>query len=115
MVVATQVLEHFEQLLNVCREVYRLLKPGGVFFITVPNCLSYRVLLNRDRHCYKNKTHVQFFSRYSLAELLSNAGFGKIIRINDFGGSNSKGILTLPQWILRLLGISTELRFVAYK
>ena len=37
---AQHVLEHFEDLVGVMREVYRVCKPGGRFYVTVPHSSS---------------------------------------------------------------------------
>jgi len=42
LVTCTEVLEHIENHHRVIREVGRILKPGGVFFLSVPNMLNLR-------------------------------------------------------------------------
>lgn len=42
LVTCTEAFEHIENYHRVVREVHRILKPGGVFFVSVPNMLSLR-------------------------------------------------------------------------
>ncbi|MEO0793547.1 MAG: class I SAM-dependent methyltransferase [Verrucomicrobiota bacterium] len=42
LVTCTEAFEHIENYHRVVREVQRILKPGGIFFVSVPNMLSLR-------------------------------------------------------------------------
>ncbi len=42
IVTCTEAFEHIENYHRVVREVNRILKPGGIFFVSVPNMLSLR-------------------------------------------------------------------------
>ncbi|MDD7985745.1 class I SAM-dependent methyltransferase [Lentisphaera marina] len=113
-----QCLEHVENPQSLCDDIYNSLKPNGMLFVTVPNRKSYKVFLEgleKEDMCYGDETHLQFFTKKHIRQVLQNSGFSKIVCLRDFGRSESRGIMSLIQFVFRLLGISTELRFVAFK
>lgn len=74
------VLEHLEKPLNMLREVYRVLKKGGIFCGTVPSIwskpvlefLSYKLnIVNPD----EIRDHKDYYTREKLAKYLSHVGF----------------------------------------
>lgn len=112
-----QTLEHCYEPAKLCGYIYDHLNPGGLFFLTVPNARSYRTffLMKKEVYCFGNCTHLQFFTNVSLNSLLKNAGFSKITRVVEYGGSNIKGPGKLVQWLLRKFCLSSELRYIAIK
>jgi SAM-dependent methyltransferase len=70
------VIEHTLDPVAQLKQVFALLKPGGIVFITTPNCksLSARVLGKRWYH-YKPGEHLVYFSHKSIRLLLDRAGF----------------------------------------
>ena len=68
-----------------------------------------------DGLCFSNQTHIHFFDRAGMKEMLLDCGFSKVRRVVQLGGSNHGRLMSFFQWILRLLGFSTESRFVAIK
>jgi len=92
------VLEHILNPMETLKELRRILKPGGVFFLIVPNEDS---LINRFTHlCYSltfnsykygkikpfvTPYHVQGFNPTSLKKALTISGFSEI-DIKGFGG-----------------------------
>jgi SAM-dependent methyltransferase len=112
-----QCLEHVYDPLRVCSGIYRVLNPGGVLLITVPNRYSYKVLLKKtaEANCFGNKTHLQFFSLRTLRRLLAEAGFQEANRITRFGGSAETGVMAAMQCLVRKVGISTEIRVLVRK
>jgi len=114
VVVLAQTLEHVLNPAKLCRDVHERLTPGGVALITVPNRFSYETWLRFGAdHCFGNRTHLQFFSVSSLTRMLRRGGFSDLWLAHEFGGSDRAGLMRWPQYLARLLGVSTELRLLA--
>lgn len=82
IVVAIDLLEHIESVNDALGEVYRILKPGGIFHAYVPcegNWYTPYYWLDAHRLTRKHVGHVQKFSTKSLYTLLEKGHF-KIIR-----------------------------------
>jgi SAM-dependent methyltransferase len=73
-----QTIEHVENPLQLCRDAWRLLRPGGAIY-----------LIGHDRESFVNRVlgtrspifdieHLQLFSRYSMRYMLKAAGFNSI-------------------------------------
>lgn len=86
--VSSEVLEHLFNPEQVVREIYRVLKPGGIFYTSVPNAVFIKERLravfggfNPKGHPTICKTspwldpHIRFFTRKSFCRLLETAGF----------------------------------------
>jgi len=112
-----QTLEHVEDPRRLLRSVHDHLEADGLLLLTVPNRWSYRSLLKgmRDEFNFANPTHLHFFSDRVLRRLLSETGFVRARRLRSMGGSNVTGPGQLPQWLLRVVGLSAELRFLAWR
>lgn len=95
---ANHVFEHLANPLEAACECYRVLKPGGLFFLEVPNQLD-NVMFLRDKlfgRIHQRKRgirsvhHLYFFSRKTMKLLLSKTGFSDI-RIKDYYSWKSRG------------------------
>ena len=118
VVTLLQTLEHLEDISGICRDIFRLLRPGGLLIVTVPNKFSYRVLLEstRETYCYSNPTHLHFFCWKNLSRLLSEQGFERLERLSRWGSGGQSGFIrNLLQWILRKAGIASEIRCACFK
>jgi SAM-dependent methyltransferase len=70
------VLEHLHEPLASLRELRRILRPGGVLFIRVPNAASYVAqLCGRYWSGYDLPRHMTLFTPRTLARALGQAGF----------------------------------------
>lgn len=78
LVTCFQTLEHVEKPMEVCREAFRLLKPGGVMFVVVHDRRAWSAkLLGRKSPIYDIE-HLQLFSKSSAEALLRRAGFADV-------------------------------------
>jgi len=90
-----EVFEHLFDPLQAARELFRILRPGGVLIATVPNfgyhCWRLLALLRaqvpseperRELNRY-NGVHIRFFSKLMLTRMVRDAGF-KDIKIGSF-------------------------------
>jgi SAM-dependent methyltransferase len=87
---ATEVLEHCPDPATVLNETYRVLKPGGVFFFTVPFLWNLHEVPN-DEYRY---------TPFALERLLSEAGFINI-QIKATGGWHASLAQMLGLWVRR--------------
>ena len=90
LVTCTEVIEHLEHYRFALREIWRVLRPGGVCVISTPNVLNLRsrlrylffgffnmfgpLRIGDDRH-HSTHGHINPVSYFYLAHALSNAGF----------------------------------------
>ena len=117
VVTAWQVLEHTRNPQAVVSGLVRLLKPGGVFCVAVPSlaCLQYR-LQGANWFNIRNQTHLVFFSRKGLEQLLRSAGLVRLKRPVIWGGRAELGLAgRMAQYASRVLGLGSELRLYATK
>lgn len=73
VVLYLDVIEHFirPEILTILKESYRILKPGGVIIIHVPNAEGFF----GSRIRYSDITHEQAFTSKSLSQILTYSGF----------------------------------------
>lgn len=69
-------LEHIKNPLKTLKCTYKLLKPGGVISVAVPNSFGLHAkFYSKDWPHWDKTHHVNFFSMQSLQELMRSAGF----------------------------------------
>jgi 2-polyprenyl-3-methyl-5-hydroxy-6-metoxy-1,4-benzoquinol methylase len=82
LILCLDVLEHLNDPWTTMQRLSTLLKPGGRWIISVPNIRNYRILMDlafRGRFRYTeagilDRTHLRFFTRESLIEMIETCG-----------------------------------------
>jgi len=74
VITAIEVMEHVEDPIAVLRDIRRLLKPGGLFFLTTGNAAPYRDRLPSWSYVTP-EIHISFFEPETLRQALMTAGF----------------------------------------
>ena len=99
LIVAAEVIEHLENPRAVCRELFRLLRPGGHVLLSTPNNESWRALVALVVRGHfvafgdsSYPAHITALTRLDLHRALSEAGFRQIV----FGFTDVGGIPGLP-------------------
>lgn len=83
LVIAADVLEHLSDPWGVLGGMRRLQRRGGVLLLSIPNVQHYSVsvpllLAGRWRYAAEgllDRTHLRFFTRHSIVELVEGAGY----------------------------------------
>jgi len=75
VITAFQVFEHLPDPAGDLARLYRMLKPGGLILIEVPNIATWSVRLLGPRHRHFVRDHLTFFSGHTLRLLLEKQGF----------------------------------------
>jgi SAM-dependent methyltransferase len=79
VVSVVEVLEHLLEPWSLLREVFRVLRPGGLLWLTTPNGYGISAtLLGPSWSVISPPEHIQLFSVLGLRTLLRNAGFDHI-------------------------------------
>jgi SAM-dependent methyltransferase len=93
---ASQVFEHLTHPLPELAEIRRVLKPGGVFLIDVPNYHTLPILLNADDFMLNAPPqHVAFYTPRTLRKLLTAGGL-KVDRVFSSSGLKWENLLGKP-------------------
>jgi len=81
------ILEHILDPRNYLKEINRILKPGGLIAVEVPNVGSLKAKLTRGNWgSFKPPRHLYYFSPKTLTLLLEKTGF-KRVRMDTLGGT----------------------------
>ena len=96
-VICSEVLEHLHEYNDAINEIYRVLKPGGKFYASVPASWPEKICwaLSKD---YQNQPggHLRIFNQKKLIEEIKKSGF-KFLSSEKFHSIHS------PYWWLRCL------------
>lgn len=83
---SAQMLEHLTDPLAVLNEVKRIIRPGGLLYVDVPNYHTLTIRMGRDDFWLnKPPEHLNYFTPKTLTRLLSQSGFRDIC-ISSGGG-----------------------------
>lgn len=70
------VFEHFKRPFDALKEIYRVLKPGGILLMTIPNANSiFRLFSGKKWFGVLDKTHIYFLTPFGIKHLLKKSGF----------------------------------------
>jgi len=87
VITAVEILEHLFDPAMVVNEIHRLLRPGGLFWLTTPNCRSLAArLMGLGWRVVSPPEHLQLFSVEGLRTLLLRAGFSEV-QLKTSGGN----------------------------
>ena len=84
-ILASHLIEHLNNPAALVAEVYRILAPGGRFFVTTPNIAGFQARLFKGRWRSAIFDHLYLFSVKTLSRLLEEKGFS-IERTSTWGG-----------------------------
>jgi 2-polyprenyl-3-methyl-5-hydroxy-6-metoxy-1,4-benzoquinol methylase len=78
LVTCSEILEHVPDPQELVNEVFRILRPGGLFWATTPSArgISYRIM-KTDWTTISPPEHTQLYSPKGIARMLRNAGFSR--------------------------------------
>ena len=114
-VIMNQVIEHLEPVvaLHCIEEAYRVLKPGGMLYVTSPSRFN-------KSECLADSTHINMYSPQELKGLLKSVGFERFIEKNTalaFLGTNKIGsrLMQLIYKFLKLDILSATANCIAFK
>ncbi|HCC36876.1 MAG TPA: class I SAM-dependent methyltransferase, partial [Treponema sp.] len=98
VILASHLIEHLNAPAPFVGEVYRLLKPGGHFFVTTPNIAGFQARLFAG--CWRSAIfdHLYLFSVRTLAAMLESAGF--VIECVRTWGGLAEG--AAPRWLKKI-------------
>jgi ubiquinone/menaquinone biosynthesis C-methylase UbiE len=105
------VFEHVADPVRAAREAFRLLKPGGMAYVEVPNQFD-NIRFWRDRllrrvpqrpRSIRSVHHLSFFSRRTLRKLMVKAGFAHV-EIESEYSVIPKGSRWVGGWVTMALG-----------
>ncbi|MDA8235870.1 MAG: class I SAM-dependent methyltransferase [Clostridia bacterium] len=102
------VLEHTLYPKEEVSKVYSMLKPEGIFVITLPNIDSLLARLHGSKwDMIGFPEHLNYFTPKSLSLLLKNNGF-EILSVRTFNGEPNYTILVLIKGVLRAMGFFSD-------
>ena len=81
-VLCFQVIEHIQKDLNLIEEIYRVLKPGGIFLVSTPN---------KKMSLSRNPWHVREYFVSELRDLIAKCPFSEIKCMGVFGNDKAMG------------------------
>ncbi|MDA3808767.1 MAG: class I SAM-dependent methyltransferase [Spirochaetaceae bacterium] len=100
----SHLIEHLNNPGSFMDEVYRILKPGGMFLCTTPNVSGFQAKLFQSKWRSSIADHMFLFSRKTLTKLFKNKNLS-IRKIKTWGGlGQGYG----PLWLKKVLDFSAK-------
>ena len=79
VIVSSQTIEHINNPIEEIRNIKKLLRKGGLFYITTPNFNSYLRWILRDKFdIIEYPEHLSYYTRKTLNRLLTQSDFSKV-------------------------------------
>jgi len=109
-VTMSHTLEHLTNPFNTCKEIYRILKPGGCIYVAVPNikCIPAK-LYGRDWSWLSPPGHLFYFSPRSLRNLLEYTQF-RVIKLETMRGGTDNLMFLCFARINEITGFMKQIR-----
>ena len=85
LIICRQVLEHLYHPLMAVKEIYRVLRPSGTIFVSVPS--------NKNKKYDDDYTHVRPFTPHSLETLLRDSQFRSLEFVYQLKGIPGLGVI----------------------
>jgi SAM-dependent methyltransferase len=74
-----ETIEHLQKPLELLKYCYRLIKKGGLFFISTPNVGGFEFkMIGKDHFNIGAPSHLNYFDTKTIIEILNRAGFAEI-------------------------------------
>ena len=117
LVTAWQVVEHLREPRQTLRQLVRVLAPGGVLALAVPNLRSWQYLVERGRWFnVQNLTHLAFYNPANLGSMLGELGLHRAVRPVLWGGRARPSLpIDAAQFLIRAANLGNEFRLYAEK
>jgi len=107
LITCSDVLEHLYNPRDVLRSVSKWLKPGGIFYVFVPNIMSWEARLFRGSwYGLDLPRHLHHFSARSLAHLASSAGLSQLQLVTPPGCYVEQSTAMLVDHLARKAGLN---------
>jgi 2-polyprenyl-3-methyl-5-hydroxy-6-metoxy-1,4-benzoquinol methylase len=79
IIVSSETIEHINNPRDELANIHRLLRRGGLFYVTTPNFNSYLRRLVKDKYdIIKYPEHLSFYTTVTLNKILKDTGFIKV-------------------------------------
>jgi len=92
-VVSVEVFEHLTDPISELKDIQRVLRPGGLLLLQVPNDRTLSILLGRDDFRLNTPPqHLNYFTPHTLRKLLQENGF-RVLQLRTGGGLKLENLL----------------------